>query len=84
MQPDLKTNNKTVVTNDLAGVKNIVKDDLEGFKLPTVQAVQHRTVQGKLVYYLKILNNNGDEFYVSVGAKTFKKVHEMTTQLKIS
>ena len=40
MQPDLKTNSKTVVTDDLAGAKNIVKDDLEGFKLPTVQAGQ--------------------------------------------
>lgn len=41
------------------------------------EALEHTDVRGSKLYYLK-LTNNGKEFLINVGKKTFETVQDMT------
>lgn len=51
--------------------------------LLSAEAVQHRDIRGKIGYYLKITNEFGEEFIISIGSKTFNACYQMMTQTKM-
>ncbi len=42
-------------------------------KVVKVEAIEHKQVTGKVLYYLKVWNEDG-EYFINVGDKTYKEV----------
>ena len=45
-----------------------------------LQVLEHTNVRGKILQYLKISNNTGNDVLINVGEKTYKSVKELIAE----
>ena len=49
-----------------------------------LQVLEHKDVRGKILQYLKISNNKGNDVLINVGEKTYKSVRELIEEEEIA
>ena len=49
-----------------------------------LQVLEHRDVRGKILQYLKISNNRGNDLLINVGEKTYKSVRELIAEEELA
>ena len=49
-----------------------------------LQVLEHTDVRGKILQYLKITNNKGNEVLINVGGGTYKSVSELIAEEELT
>ena len=66
--------NKTIV------IHSIFKNNTIKLNKMTIEVLEHTDVRGKILHYMKVKNNKGNDVLINIGEKTYNTVKALTEE----